>query len=67
MLTAISEVIVGLDPKGLPPMYAEIGIVQLSGRTLSPGARLVIEYLQGVTAALPTTDIFRDGGYVRAS
>jgi DNA-binding transcriptional LysR family regulator len=53
--------------KNLPPMYAEIGIVQLSGRTLSPGARLVIEYLQAVTATMPATDIYRDGSYVRAS
>jgi DNA-binding transcriptional LysR family regulator len=53
--------------KNLPPMYAEIGIVQLAGRTLSPGARLVIEYLQAVTATLPATDIYRDGSYVRAA
>lgn len=59
--------LVPLHFKDLPPMYAEIGIVQLSGRTLSPGARLVIEYLHAVTATLPATDIYRDGSYVRVS
>jgi len=58
--------LVPLHFKNLPPMYAEIGIVQLAGRTLSPGARLVIEYLQAVTTALPATDIYRDGNYVAA-
>lgn len=52
-----------LDFPGLPPMYAEIGAVQLAGRTLSPAARLVLERLHGIAAAAPGTTVFRDGGY----
>lgn len=59
--------LVPLHFKGLPPMYAEIGIVQLAGRTLSPGARLVMDNLIALAATLPATAIYRDGAYAPMS
>ncbi|HJV03581.1 MAG TPA: LysR family transcriptional regulator [Burkholderiaceae bacterium] len=56
-----------LDFPGLPPLYAEIGAVQLAGRTLSPGAQLVLERLYGIAADAPGTTVFRDGRYQAAS
>ncbi|MBA5637640.1 LysR family transcriptional regulator [Duganella sp. LX20W] len=52
-----------LDFPGLPPMYAEIGAVQLVGRTLSPAARLVLERLHDIAATAPGSTVFRDGRY----
>ncbi|MES2129997.1 MAG: LysR family transcriptional regulator [Pseudomonadota bacterium] len=53
--------------KNLPPLYAQIGIVALSGRTLSPAAKLVIEQFQAVAATLPATALYRDGHYLPIS
>lgn len=52
-----------LDFPGLPPMYAEIGAVQLVGRTLSPAALLVLEQLYGIATTAPGTTVYRDGRY----
>ncbi|MES2150254.1 MAG: LysR family transcriptional regulator [Pseudomonadota bacterium] len=55
--------LVPLPFDGLPPMFAEIGVVELAGRTLSPGARLVLDQLRAIAADMPATTIYRDGAY----
>jgi DNA-binding transcriptional LysR family regulator len=46
-----------------PPLYAEIGIVQLYGRSLSPGAALVLERLRAIAATAPGTAMHGGGEY----
>jgi len=55
--------LVPLHFDNLPPLYAEIGIVQLYGRTLSPAASLVLERLRTIAAGAPSTSMFVDGQY----
>jgi DNA-binding transcriptional LysR family regulator len=38
-----------------PQLFADIGVVQLYGRSLSPGAALVLSHLRAVAAAAPAT------------
>lgn len=38
-----------------PSLYAEIGVVQLYGRSLSPGAALVLGHLHAIASAAPAT------------
>ncbi|MES2262220.1 MAG: LysR family transcriptional regulator [Pseudomonadota bacterium] len=45
----------------LPLFYAEIGVVQLLGRTLSPGALLVLKEIRAIAAGAPSTAIYLDG------
>ncbi len=47
----------------MPPMYAEIGVVALAGRSLSPGAQLVLDHLRTVAMHTPATAVFHDGAY----
>ena len=47
----------------LPPLYADMGIVQLHGRTFSPGAALVLDHLRKIAAAAPATAIYQDGAF----
>ena len=49
--------------KDMPPMYAQMGIVQLAGRSLSPGAKLAVEELRNIAGTLPGTSVYRDGAY----
>jgi DNA-binding transcriptional LysR family regulator len=51
---------------GLPLLYAEIGIVHLYGRSLSPAAVLVQEALRGIAARAPHTAMFGDVQYAPA-
>jgi DNA-binding transcriptional LysR family regulator len=43
--------------KEMDSIYAEIGIVYLRGRTLSPGAQLAIEGMRAILADLPSTEV----------
>jgi len=47
----------------LPLLYAEIGLVHLSGRTLSPAAAFVLGHFRRVAASLPKTGLYHDGVY----
>jgi hypothetical protein len=40
----------------MPPIFAEVGIVQLRNRTLSPAARLAIGILQAQVASASAAD-----------
>ena len=48
---------------GLPQFFAEIGIVQLFGRSLSPAAALVRDALRTIAAQAPATALYADGAY----
>jgi DNA-binding transcriptional LysR family regulator len=48
---------------GLPSIYAEIGIVQLYGRNLSPAAGLVLDALRIVAARSPSTVMYTGTNY----
>ncbi len=49
--------LVSLNIKEMASIYAEIGIVRLRGRTLSPGAQLAIADMRAVLAELPATEV----------
>jgi DNA-binding transcriptional LysR family regulator len=55
--------LVPLEFKETALLYAEMSIVQLNGRTLSPGAKLLLEKFRQIAAAAPATRIFKDGAY----
>ncbi len=55
--------LVPLHFPSLPVFYAEISIVQLYGRSVSPAAAVVLDALRGVAAAAPSTAMFADGQY----
>jgi hypothetical protein len=48
---------------GLPQFYAEIGIVQLYGRNLSPAAGLVLDALRTIATRAPATAMHDGTGY----
>ena len=48
---------------GTPPLFAEIGIVQLYGRSLSPGAALVLDRLRAIASTAFSTTMYSDGRY----
>jgi DNA-binding transcriptional LysR family regulator len=47
----------------MPNIFAETGIVQLAGRTLSPAALLVLDSMRAITATLPSCQVWRQGAY----
>ncbi len=49
--------LVSLNIKEMAGIHAEIGIVRLRGRTLSPGAQLAIADMRAVLAELPATEV----------
>ena len=52
-----------VDVPDMPDIFAETGIVQLAGRTLSPAALLVLEAMREITATLPSCQVWREGIY----
>ena len=55
--------LVALKFEGMPPLYAEMGIVSLAGRSLSPAALLVHRQLLVVAAGAPGTAMYGAPGY----
>jgi DNA-binding transcriptional LysR family regulator len=49
--------LIPIHVKEMAQIYAEVGIVYLRGRTLSPGAQLAITDLRAVLAGLPATEV----------
>ncbi len=58
-----SGALVPLRMTGMPPMYAEMGVVSLAGRSLSPAARQVLAWIGEIAATMPATGMYRDGEY----
>ncbi|MES2126318.1 MAG: LysR family transcriptional regulator [Pseudomonadota bacterium] len=59
----VSGALVALPITDLPPLYAELGIVELAGRSTSPGARLVQEQFGAIAATLPGCIPYLDGRF----
>jgi DNA-binding transcriptional LysR family regulator len=55
--------LIALSFPNLPSLYAEIGIVHLHGRTLSPGAKRVLNTIRAVAAEAPATSMYRESGF----
>jgi DNA-binding transcriptional LysR family regulator len=49
--------LIPIQLEALAGMFAEVGIVRLQGRTLSPGAQMAIGDIRIVLAELPATEV----------
>jgi DNA-binding transcriptional LysR family regulator len=55
--------LISLSFPNLTSLYTEIGIVHLHGRTLSPGAKMVLNTIRAVAAEAPATSMYKETGF----
>jgi DNA-binding transcriptional LysR family regulator len=55
--------VVSLSFPKIPSLFTEIGIVHLHGRTLSPGAKMVLNTIRAVAAKAPGTSMHKESGF----